>query len=165
MHLPWSTTSAEPGLAVDGGLLKGTTVRAASVRGRTHNFRGETRQDAYGVRLSEDEAWVIAAVADGLGSARHADAAAIAAVRAALEGIDAALRTARHPQNLDFKAVTGYVADAVRRATEALGAPHGGTNTERLPSARPGTTLTIAVVRPTVPGPRCARRSATHRPC
>ncbi|MEV6862109.1 protein phosphatase 2C domain-containing protein [Streptosporangium subroseum] len=85
-------------------------------------------------------------VADGLGSARHADAAAIAAVRAAMEGIDTALRTTRHPQNLDFKAVTGYVAEAVRRATEALGAPHGGTNTERVPSARPGTTLTIAVV-------------------
>jgi hypothetical protein len=146
VHLPWITTSADAGLALDGGLLKGTTVRAASVRGRTHSFRGETRQDAYGVRLSSDERWVIAAVADGLGSARHADIAATVGVRAALEGVDAALQAGGHSQNLDWKSVASYVSDTVKRATEALGAPRHGTNTDRTPSARPGTTLTMAVL-------------------
>ncbi|WP_371784738.1 protein phosphatase 2C domain-containing protein [Streptosporangium subroseum] len=146
VHLPWSTTSADAGLALDGGLVKGTTVRAATVRGRTHSFRGETRQDAYGVRLSSDERWVIAVVADGLGSARHAEIASTVAVRAALDGIDSALRSGERPQSWDWKSVLAYVSDTVRRTTESLGSPRPGTNTERAPSARPGTTLTVAVL-------------------
>ncbi|MEU8203419.1 protein phosphatase 2C domain-containing protein [Streptosporangium sp. NPDC049046] len=146
VHLPWSTTSADAGLALDGGLVKGTTVRAATVRGRTHSFRGETRQDAYGVRLSGDERWVIAVVADGLGSARHAEIASTVAVRAALDGIDSALRSGERPQSWDWKSVLAHVSDTVRRTTESLGAPRPGTNTERTPSARPGTTLTVAVL-------------------
>ncbi|GAA3696269.1 hypothetical protein GCM10022224_072390 [Nonomuraea antimicrobica] len=146
VHLPWSTTSADAGLALDGGLVKGTTVRAATVRGRTHSFRGETRQDAYGVRLSSDERWVIAVVADGLGSARHAEIASTVAVGAALDGIDCALRSGERPQNWDWKTVLAYVSDTVRRTTESLGSPRPGTNTERAPSARPGTTLTVAVL-------------------
>ncbi|MFF5109539.1 protein phosphatase 2C domain-containing protein [Streptosporangium sp. NPDC000509] len=146
VHLPWSTTSADAGLALDGGLVKGTTVRAATVRGRTHSFRGETRQDAYGVRLSGDERWVIAVVADGLGSARHAEIASTAAVRAALDGIDSALRSGERPQSWDWKSVLAHVSDTVRRTTESLGVPRPGTNTERTPSARPGTTLTVAVL-------------------
>ncbi|MER6831475.1 protein phosphatase 2C domain-containing protein [Streptosporangium sp. NPDC000563] len=146
VHLPWSTTSADAGLALDGGLVKGTTVRAATVRGRTHSFRGETRQDAYGVRLSGDERWVIAVVADGLGSARHAEIASTVAVRAALDGIDSALRSGERPQSWDWKSVLAHVSDTVRRTTESLGSPRPGTNTERTPSARPGTTLTVAVL-------------------
>ncbi|MFD0468784.1 protein phosphatase 2C domain-containing protein [Nonomuraea thailandensis] len=75
--------SRAPGVALDGGMLAQTTVRAVSLRGRRHRYRGEPLQDAYAVRLSADGRWVIAAVADGLGSTLHAEHAAAVAVRAA----------------------------------------------------------------------------------
>ncbi|MEV5408981.1 protein phosphatase 2C domain-containing protein [Thermopolyspora sp. NPDC052614] len=146
VHLPRQATSTACGLALDGGLLGGLTVRAASVRGRTHSYRGETRQDAYGVRLSGDEQWVIAAVADGLGSARHADVAAATAIRAALDGVDGALRSGGSPHTWGWRPLITYVSDEIRQATEALGPARQGTNTNRTPIARPATTLTVAVL-------------------
>ncbi|MFC6079838.1 protein phosphatase 2C domain-containing protein [Sphaerisporangium aureirubrum] len=94
VRLPDETTSARAGIAVDGGMLGETTVRAATVRGRSHAHRGDFRQDAYGMRLSTDGNWVIVAVADGLGSAANSDTAANVAVRAALAEIDHALTAA-----------------------------------------------------------------------
>lgn len=151
VHLPRQATSADCGLALDGGLLGGLTVRAASVRGRAHGFRGENRQDAYGLRLSGDEQWVIAAVADGLGSARHADAASIAAVRAALDAADNALRSGP-PTAWDWRPLITYVSEQIRQATAGLGPARRGTNTDRTPSAAPGSTLTVAVLPAEGPG-------------
>lgn len=57
---------------LDGVVLRGAeqvpamTLRAASVRGRSHRFEGRVRQDAYAFRC--DGRFVVAAVADGVSS-------------------------------------------------------------------------------------------------
>jgi len=43
-------------------------VWAASARGTSHEIYGEPRQDSYSIRVTADEAWVVAAVGDGVGS-------------------------------------------------------------------------------------------------
>lgn len=166
--LPRTATSWQAAIAVDGGLLGGTTVRAASVRGRSHGYRGEPRQDAYGVRLSSDERWVIAAVADGLGSAARSEAASTQAVLAVLTEIDAELRApsgvavpvdgygegpepagAREgPLGWDWAVLMGRVAKSVRERTGELSQTGEG----RRKSGRPATTLTVAVLPATGPG-------------
>jgi Protein phosphatase 2C len=58
--------TSQPRLIADGGSTGPLTVRAASVCGRRHAQRGETREDAYAIDRTDDGA-VIMAVADGLG--------------------------------------------------------------------------------------------------
>ncbi|WP_169789047.1 protein phosphatase 2C domain-containing protein [Nonomuraea candida] len=129
--------SRAPGVALDGGMLAQTTVRAVSIRGRRHRYRGEPLQDAYAVRLSADGRWVIAAVADGLGSTLHAEHAAAVAVRAATN--------LSLTPGLGWHAAFATVAGEVMRATARLGGRPGG---ERGAGASepPATTLTIGVV-------------------
>ncbi|MCF6471900.1 protein phosphatase 2C domain-containing protein [Nonomuraea sp. MG754425] len=121
--------SRAPGVALDGGMLAQTTVRAVSIRGRRHRYRGEPLQDAYAVRLSADGRWVIAAVADGLGSTSHAEHAAAVAVRAATN--------LSLTPDLGWHAAFAAVAGEVMRATARFGG--------RTPNP-PATTLTIGVV-------------------
>jgi serine/threonine protein phosphatase PrpC len=133
--------SRAPGVALDGGMLAQTTVRAVSIRGRRHRYRGEPLQDAYAVRLSADGRWVIGAVADGLGSTLHAEHAAAVAVRAATN-----LSLTPDP---DWHAAFATVAGEVMRATARLGgrippAPTGRHGAGA--SNPPATTLTIGVV-------------------
>lgn len=62
-----------PDTVLDGYLVRGApdvppmTLRAASVRGRSHRFYGRARQDAYAVRC--DQRYAVLAVADGVSSA------------------------------------------------------------------------------------------------
>ncbi|MCG5219627.1 protein phosphatase 2C domain-containing protein [Streptosporangium sp. KLBMP 9127] len=133
--------SRAPGVALDGGMLAQTTVRAVSIRGRRHRYRGEPLQDAYAVRLSADGRWVIAAVADGLGSTLHAEHAAAVAVRAATN-----LSLTPDP---GWHAVFATVAGEVMRATARLGGQIPPATTGRHSAAAsnpPATTLTIGVV-------------------
>lgn len=128
--------SRAPGVALDGGMLEQTTVRAVSIRGRRHRYRGEPLQDAYAVRLSADGRWVIAAVADGLGSTRYAEHAAAVAVRAAMN--------LSLTPDLGWHAGFATIAGEVMRATARLGGPSGKHSTNA--SEPPATTLTIGVV-------------------
>ncbi|MEO3887005.1 protein phosphatase 2C domain-containing protein [Nonomuraea sp. B5E05] len=121
--------SRAPGVALDGGMLAQTTIRAVSIRGRRHRYRGEPLQDAYAVRLSADGRWVIAAVADGLGSTLHAEHAAAVAVRAATN-----LALTSDP---GWHAAFATIAGEVMRATSRFAGRA---------SDPPATTLTIAVV-------------------
>ncbi|WP_283137850.1 protein phosphatase 2C domain-containing protein [Rhizohabitans arisaemae] len=147
VHLPYGSTSRDSGIALDGGMIGATTVRAASVRGRKHAFRGEPRQDAFAVRLSADRAWVIAAVADGLGSAKHAERAASSAVHAAVEVAEDHLRSNADPSRWDWPAFYTAIADRIRRSTGGLGEPQPGSNAGgRVPRDSPSTTLTVAVI-------------------
>ncbi|MEO3793081.1 protein phosphatase 2C domain-containing protein [Nonomuraea sp. B10E15] len=128
--------SRAPGVALDGGMLAQTTIRAVSIRGRRHRYRGEPLQDAYAVRLSADGRWVIAAVADGLGSTPHAEHAAAVAVRAATN-----LALTPEP---GWHAAFATIAREVVRATARFAGPvsqPAGRGTDP-----PATTLTIAVV-------------------
>ncbi|GAA0983227.1 hypothetical protein GCM10009555_054610 [Acrocarpospora macrocephala] len=145
VRLPPVVTSAIAGTALDWGLIGKTTVRAASVRGRTHSYDGEPRQDAYGVRLSSDRRWVIAVVADGLGSAVRAEIAATAAVARALSIIDDDLAT---DPRLDWYQVMERIAGAI---TEAVDSPATG-QAQAKASAKPATTLTAVVIPAEGPG-------------
>ncbi|TDD02308.1 hypothetical protein E1292_23825 [Nonomuraea deserti] len=125
--------SRAPGVALDGGMLAQTTIRAVSIRGRRHRYRGEPLQDAYAVRLSADGRWVIAAVADGLGSTLHAEHAAAVAVRAATS-----LSLTPDP---GWHAAFATIAGEVMRATARFAGQPAGRGSDP-----PATTLTIAVV-------------------
>jgi serine/threonine protein phosphatase PrpC len=80
------TLLAQPGAAADEAQVGDLAVRAASVIGRGHRHAGEKakpRQDAYQLREVRrgDRGYLVAAVADGTSSAKHADlGASIAAV-------------------------------------------------------------------------------------
>ncbi len=83
----------QPRIVADGGSTGPLTVRAASVCGRRHAQRGETREDAYAVDRTDSGA-VVMAVADGLGDptakfaavgARMASMAAVELIRDELE--------------------------------------------------------------------------------
>ncbi|MEO3876089.1 protein phosphatase 2C domain-containing protein [Nonomuraea sp. B12E4] len=129
--------SRAPGVALDGGMLAQTTVRAVSIRGRRHRYRGEPLQDAYAVRLSADGRWVIAAVADGLGSTLHAEHAAAVAVRAATK-----LSLTSDPGwHAAFASVAGEVMRATARFRGQPAGRHGAGASDP-----PATTLTIGVV-------------------
>ena len=67
---------AQPDSVSDGGTAGALAVRAASVRGLHHRFDGKPRQDAYGAALSTDGQWLIAVVADGVGSGAKSQNAA-----------------------------------------------------------------------------------------
>ena len=62
-----------PAVLLDGAQVGRLTVRAASVRGDSHNWEGSCRQDSVAVtRIGPAEAELLAlAVADGVGSAAH----------------------------------------------------------------------------------------------
>jgi serine/threonine protein phosphatase PrpC len=51
-------------------------LRAASVRGLAHRYYGTTRQDAYGFIVSDDNQWLVLAVADGVSAGERSHLAA-----------------------------------------------------------------------------------------
>jgi protein phosphatase 2C-like protein len=83
--MPWrlGTVADVPDTVIEAGRVGELEVRAASTRGATHRSRGEVRQDAVGV-TDLNGRYVVAAVADGVGSASHAHRGAQLAVRQAL---------------------------------------------------------------------------------
>ncbi|WP_170285485.1 protein phosphatase 2C domain-containing protein [Micromonospora palomenae] len=63
---------------IDGADIGSITYRAASVRGLSHQERGEPRQDAYVVRFTRDLHWLVGCIADGVSSAKRSHEAAAA---------------------------------------------------------------------------------------
>ncbi|MEV8096693.1 PP2C family serine/threonine-protein phosphatase [Kitasatospora sp. NPDC085879] len=68
-----------PDSVVDGGTVGAATVRAASLRGDSHRYARECRQDS--VLLARVGALAVLAVADGVGSARYAHRGSAGACR------------------------------------------------------------------------------------
>jgi len=68
---PAWTGAYVPDSVVDGARLPGGVIRAVSTRGAAHRYYGEVRQDSVAVRAVDGQgrAYVVLAVADGLGSA------------------------------------------------------------------------------------------------
>ncbi|WP_433825900.1 protein phosphatase 2C domain-containing protein [Actinoplanes sp. CA-015351] len=68
-----------PDIVVDGADAGSITFRAASVRGLSHQERGEPRQDAYAIRFTRDQRWLVGCIADGVsdGPRSHEAAAEI----------------------------------------------------------------------------------------
>ncbi|GAA1588403.1 hypothetical protein GCM10009828_011180 [Actinoplanes couchii] len=63
---------------IDGAEVGGLVYRAASVRGVGHQERGEPRQDAYAVRFTKDQQWLVGCISDGVSSAARSHEAAAA---------------------------------------------------------------------------------------
>jgi serine/threonine protein phosphatase PrpC len=69
-----------PDIVVDGAEVGSITFRAASVRGVGHQEQGQPRQDAYAVRFTRDQRWLVGCVADGVSEGHRSHEAAAAAV-------------------------------------------------------------------------------------
>lgn len=135
---PWrlGPVADVPDTVLEAGRAGSLEVRAASVRGAAHRFDGEVRQDAVGVAALDR--YLLAAVADGVGSAADSHLGARLAVRHALGYLAWAL------PGTDLDQVDlGCALNAADRAVRTAG-----------PSPRHrSTTLTVAVVDVTA-GPR-----------
>ncbi len=57
--------SPPPDMTIDGAEAGGIVYRAASVRGIRHQQQGAPRQDAYAVRLTKDQEWLVGCVSGG----------------------------------------------------------------------------------------------------
>lgn len=130
--LPWrlGTVADVPDTVFEAGRVGALEVRAASTRGVTHRGRGEVRQDAVAV-ADLNGRYVIAAVADGVGSASHAHRGAQMAVRQAV----AYLAWTLPGSDLDVVHMVGAL-EAADRAVRDAGPK---------PECR-ATTLTVAAV-------------------
>lgn len=130
--MPWrlGTVADVPDTVLEAGRVGALEVRAASTRGAEHRSRGEVRQDAVGV-ADVGGRYVVAAVADGLGTASHAHRGAQLAVRQAIAYLAWALPGA----DLDQVNMIGAI-DAADRAVRDAGPK---------PRCR-ATTLTVAAI-------------------
>jgi serine/threonine protein phosphatase PrpC len=87
---PLVSRSAPVGHRFDGFAVNDFVIRSASHVGTRHMQQRQIRQDSYAVTASQDGRFVIAAVADGVGSERWASLGADWAASAAVgEGLDA----------------------------------------------------------------------------
>ena len=117
-------------------------VIGASVKGMSHEKNGAPCQDAHAHRILNDEVLVIA-VADGAGSAAHADRGASLAVERSLETVERA-RTGALPDSPE--AWQRLIFHAFEDARNALCAR---ADEEGLPVRTLATTLTVVVATPT----------------
>lgn len=104
-----------PDTVLDGGRLGPLEVRAASTRGTSHRCDGTVRQDALGL-LTHRDGFLLAAVADGLGSASDSHRGAQLAVTHSLDYVSWALDR-RRMSEVDLEAAI----DAADRAIRAAG--------------------------------------------
>ena len=78
-------------VTVDGFSIGNLTVRAASLRGSSHQYRGTPRQDAYAARSTANDEWLILAVADGVSDGRWSELSAESACQFGSEIVAARL--------------------------------------------------------------------------
>jgi len=104
-------------------------VAGASVRGSDHDISGEPCQDAYAVRTLPSEI-LVAAVADGAGSARLSETGARIASDQAVSAVDSRMLGGGLPNTPEaWKELVSFTFDAARSALEdesrKLGVPIG----------------------------------------
>lgn len=112
-----------PAILLDGARVGPITVRAASVRGDSHNWEGTCRQDAMTVtRIGPPEAeMLLLAVADGVGSAPYSHIGSHRTTRQTAEYLDhqaESIYSALRAQN--EAELCGIASKAVTMATERL---------------------------------------------
>lgn len=120
---PWylQPEPAQSGVAADQVRIGDLDVRAASVVGPDHRCEepADPRQDAYRIGRDAKGAFLIVAVADGMGSAKRSDVGATVAVRAAVDLVRKEIDLGGHPEQIDmrriFKSVAGNVAGAAKQ--------------------------------------------------
>lgn len=102
-----------PDTMLDWGRIGNLELRAASARGASHRIDGRPRQDAFAVGTAPGGGFVIAAVADGVGSSDASQLGAAAAVRHGVAAVGRRLEANRDLKSLDAQAVMAEVATAV----------------------------------------------------
>lgn len=115
--------SPPPDVVVDGADAGAITFRAASVRGLSHQERGEPRQDAYAIRFTRDQRWLVGCIADGVSDgARSHEAAAEIVDRLTGTLIDFLTGLPREDPWTDWQSVADAMpwAEAVDAANHAV---------------------------------------------
>ncbi|WP_239152685.1 protein phosphatase 2C domain-containing protein [Virgisporangium aliadipatigenens] len=112
-------------------------LRAVSARGGAHRCEGSVRQDAFALSRSRNGRWLVAAVCDGVGSARLSDIGArVAANRAVWELTESLSKT--------DKDLRQQLSNAVQRTTTALRAE--AMNRRNCELADLATTITVLAI-------------------
>jgi hypothetical protein len=90
--------SPPPDVVINGAKVRSIDFRAASIRGLRHEERGEPRQDAYAVRFTQDQRWLVCCIADGVSQAKRSHEAAATVVERVTEALVGGL-TRRPPSD------------------------------------------------------------------
>jgi hypothetical protein len=136
-----------PDMLVDGWSTDRLCVRAASVRGDDHRYRGKPRQDEFVLGFHPTSGSLVIAVADGVSAAQQSHLGATAACR---YSVDAVIRSLDAGQEIDWESVLKGAAWAVVETAQRL-----AESAEPDPTAAEalcGTTLCLVLVRPTPGG-------------
>ena len=110
----------QPDTVVDGFSVTGVDageivrVRAASIRGLAHRWRGQLRQDEYGWRVTSDRRHLVVCVADGVSDGPLSHIAAGCAARYGVDLLSWLLRDSE-PADLPWDYVLDEVAGAIVR--------------------------------------------------
>ncbi|MFG1607687.1 protein phosphatase 2C domain-containing protein [Actinoplanes sp. NPDC049265] len=148
---PPASVSYRPDMVVDGWETDDLIVRAASIRGYVHRYRGTPRQDDMAVSLHRASGAVVFAVADGVSSARHSHIGASAACRASVNAIVA--RLDEGTDRIDWQGLVEQAAwQVIAQARAVLGDDTDTETAER----EFATTLVAGLVRPTADGPEAS---------
>ncbi|MFG3369985.1 protein phosphatase 2C domain-containing protein [Streptomyces sp. NPDC090032] len=114
-----------PDIVLDGAAYPGVTVRAASVRGDSHRYAGEPRQDALCVtRIGGDEQGgelLMLAVADGVGSAPRSHVGSNEACRLAARYLDRSTSLHEAIRTADAEGFQRAADNVVRQIGNLLG--------------------------------------------
>jgi serine/threonine protein phosphatase PrpC len=134
-------------MLVDGWSTDKFCVRAASVRGDDHRYRGKPRQDEFVLGFHPNSGGLIIAVADGVSAAQQSHLGATAACR---YSVDAVIRSLDAGQEIDWESVLKGAAWAVVETAQRLAESSEPDPTTA--EALCGTTLCLVLVRPTLGG-------------
>lgn len=144
---PPASVSYRPDMVVDGWETDHLVVRAASIRGYVHRYRGTPRQDDMAVSVHRPSGAVVFAVADGVSSARHSHIGASAACRASVNAIVEKLDEGA--ARVDWQGLVEQAAwQVIAQARTVLGADTDTETAER----EFATTLVAGLVRPAADG-------------
>jgi serine/threonine protein phosphatase PrpC len=135
---PWRCTSERsyvPDTVLDAARVGRLEVRAVSTRGDGHRYEGTVRQDAMSLGTTDDKQWVLAAVADGVGSSLRSELGSQKAVQVGLDGLRSEI--SRNELDADFAVVFAQVRVALEHLSQAEG----------LDPLDLSTTLSLAAVR------------------
>jgi hypothetical protein len=136
----------QPDTEFDGWSTDHITVRLASVRGYSHRWYGQPRQDHVSARVHKRTGTVLFAVADGVSSAQQAQVGAYFACDSAITVINSQLHQGGDP---DWIGVLRTAADRiVAEASRELGRPADPAEAEALFA----TTLVVGVAKPVPAG-------------
>lgn len=132
-----------PDIVVDGWSTPEIAYRGASLRGQSHRYYGDPRQDDFAMHALESGRCVVA-VADGVGNCTHAHVGATTAVRQAVRWL--ASNAPSIGDQVDWKtAIDGAAWSIIKQAQAVLGLEEPDPD---LAVKQFSTTLVVAVIDP-----------------